>query len=431
MKTQDVLARALASSSPDTAARTLEHLPPGDAAAVLSGLTADQAARVVERLAPHSAASILSRLTPEQTRSLLESMTPRQAVEVLHHVEPEWRESLVQGLPEAAGRTLRELLSYPAETAAGMMEPQVLSIPDDLTVQESIALLRKAPRQSVHYLYVTDRDRKLVGVLAARDLLLAASKEKIQSLIRKEFTSVPATLDREEVVTLMKDRKFLALPVLDGEGRLLGVVRHNEAMEAMQDEAFEDLQKMVGAGGDEHALAPLNVAIRKRLPWLLVNLGTAFLASGVVAIFESTLARAAALAVLMPIVAGQGGNTGAQALAVTIRGLALREVGKGSFWRLLLKELGAGFINGLVIAVVTAALVFLWYRKAGLSAAIGLAMVANMTAAGFTGAGIPLLLNALGRDPAQSSSIFMTTVTDVVGFAAFLGFGMLLLNYIA
>jgi magnesium transporter len=427
-RTQDVLARALAESSPEGAARTLERLDAAAAAGVLAALPADLAARVVRGFAPHSAAAILGKLTPEQTRSLLEAMTPRQAVEVLHHVDPERREVMVQGLPEEAAKSLRQLLSYPAETAAGMMEPQVVSIPDDVTVQEAISLIRRAPRQSVHYLYVTDRERKLVGILGTRDLLLASPRDAVKSIMMPDVAHVPATMDREEVANLMRVKRYVALPVIDGEGHLLGVVRHDEVLEAAQDEAFEDLQKMVGAGGDERALAPPGVAVRKRLPWLVVNLATAFLASAVIALFESALAQVAALAVLMPIVAGQGGNTGAQALAVTIRGLALREFGAGLPWRVLFKELAAGFVNGTAVAALTSGAVWLWQGSAGLALVIGLSMLVTMTIASLSGAGIPLLLHALKFDPAQSSSIFMTTVTDVVGFASFLGLALLLMK---
>ena len=236
---------------------------------------------------------------------------------------------------------------------------------------------------------------------------------------------------REEVAEIMKRSRYLALPVVDAEGRLLGVVRHDRVLGAVQEEAFEDMRRLVGAGGDERAMAPVSLAVRKRLGWLVVNLATAFLASAVIAQFDAVLAKVAALAVLMNIVAGQGGNTGAQTLAVVIRGLAVREIVPGAVWRLLFKELAAGFLNGLAVAAVTAGVVYAWYRQPWLALVIGLAMVVNMTAATLSGAAIPLALHAMGRDPAQSSSIFMTTVTDVVGFASFLGFALLFMHKLA
>ena len=428
MKAHESLVRALAEQHPETAARALERLDPGEAAKVLSGLAGAPATRVVERLAPHAAAQILDRFTAEQTRDLLEAMGPKQASIVLRHLEEQKRGAALAAMPEQAAKRLQELLRYPPETAGGMMDPQVVSIPVDVTAQEAISLLRRAPRQSLHYLYVTDRDNRLVGVLQMRDLLLASPREPLAPLIRRETRSVKAETDREEVAAVMRETRFAALPVVDIEGKLLGVVKSDDVLTAVQDEAFEDLQRMVGAGADERAAAPVSLAVRKRLPWLLVNLATAFLASAVISMFEGVLAKVTALSVLMTIVAGQGGNTGAQALAVVIRGLAVREILPGMMWRILFKELGAGFLNGLAVALVTAAGTYGWYRSPALAAVIGAAMVVNMTAAALAGAAIPLALHKLGRDPAQSSSIFMTTVTDIVGFAAFLGFAMLFIK---
>jgi magnesium transporter len=209
-------------------------------------------------------------------------------------------------------------------------------------------------------------------------------------------------------------------------------VYKRQALQAGQEEAFEDLQKIVGAGADERALSPVSTVIKSRLPWLYVNLLTAFLAAAVIGVFEGIIAKIAALAVLLPVVAGQGGNTGAQSLAVVMRGIALREILPGVKRRVILKETIGGLLNGIAIAVATSAFVFGWrWLKGdsmafctGLALVIGLAMVLNMVVAAASGAVIPLLLKVMGRDPAQSSSIFLTTVTDVVGFASFLGFAV-------
>jgi magnesium transporter len=258
-----------------------------------------------------------------------------------------------------------------------------------------------------------------------RELLLASPRDPIEPMVRRDVVTIPATLHRDEITTLIQRRRFIALPVVDSEGYLLGVVKPDEILGAMQEGAFGDLQKMVGAGGDERALSPVSVVVRKRLPWLYVNLATAFVAAAVVGLFEGTIEKVTALAVLLPVVAGQGGNTGAQSLAVVMRGIALRELVPGTTRRLLLKESFGALINGVAIAIGTGAAVLLWDGRLGLVLIISLAMVVNMAAAGLSGAAIPLVLQALGRDPAQSSSIFLTTVTDVVGFAAFLGFAVL------
>jgi magnesium transporter len=260
-----------------------------------------------------------------------------------------------------------------------------------------------------------------------RDLMLASPREPIESLIHRQVLSVLETMERQDVINVMRRHGFLALPVVSAEGRLVGIIKHDEALRASQLEAFGELQRMVGAGGDERALSPVSIVVKRRLPWLCVNLFTAFLAAAVVGLFEGTIQKVTALAVLLPIVSGQGGNTGAQALAVIMRGVALREILTGMAKRVIVKEVVAGLVNGLAIAIVTSAAVWVWSRSEGLALVIGLAMVVNMVMAGLSGAAIPILLKALNRDPAQSSSIFLTTVTDVVGFASFLGFAVIFL----
>jgi magnesium transporter len=304
------------------------------------------------------------------------------------------------------------------------MDPQITAIPVDLTVREAIATLRRARRETLYYLYVIDRERRLLGVLDMRELLLASPRDPIAPLVKPDVVTVPADMSRDGVTDLIRQRRFVALPVVDDQGHLLGVLKPDEMREAVEQEAFGDLQKMVGAGVDERALSPVTTVVAKRLPWLYVNLATAFAASAVVGLFEETIARVTALAVLLPVVAGQGGNTGAQSLAVVMRGIALRELVPGTGRRLLRKELLAALVNGMAVAAGTSLAVFLWDGRPALVAVIACAMVVNMTAAGLAGAAIPLLLRALGRDPAQSASIFLTTVTDVVGFAAFLGFAV-------
>ena len=207
-----------------------------------------------------------------------------------------------------------------------MMEPRVASLSSDFTVQQATAAIRKTPREALHYLYVTNRDGKLAGVINMRDLLLASPRDPIQPLVRTSLLTVPDTMSSKEVVQKMREKRFLALPVVDFEGRLVGVVKQADALRAGQDTAFDDMQKIVGAGADERALSPVSLVVKSRLPWLYVNLVTAFMAAAVIGVFEGIIAQVAALAVLLPVVAGQGGNTGSQSLAVVMRGLALREI---------------------------------------------------------------------------------------------------------
>lgn len=414
---------------PDDAARAFETLGTSDALRLFKSLPPRVAVRLIQRLSPVVVAPFLQELEVERIRDLLGEMAPREASSLVHQLDEARRDEVLGGLDPAVAKPLRELAKYPVGTAGEFMEPRVASLAIDMSVQQVIAKIRKTPREALHYLYVTQRDGKLIGVLNMRDLLLASPRDPVETLVNRNVISIPDTMSRDEVVNLMRDRGFLALPVIDYDGRLVGVIKAQEILGAGQLEAFEDLQKIVGAGADERALSPVKKVVHSRLPWLYVNLVTAFMAAAVVGMFEGMIAKVAALAVLLPIVAGQGGNTGAQSLAVVMRGLALREIIPGVKKRVIFKELLAGTINGIAVAIVTAVLVFAWRITKGdptsvciaLAAVIGVAMVANMAAAALSGAVIPLILKALGRDPAQSASIFLTTVTDIVGFAAFLG----------
>jgi magnesium transporter len=261
MNTLESLVRTFVEGHPQDAAKALEQIDAAEAVKIVDKLPFRIAGLLMERLTPLKAGAVFALLEPSRTQEFLTGMSPRQASLVLHHLESGKREEALAGLPDQRARELRELMNYPPETAGGMMEPRVASIPMDLSVQAAISVLRKAPRQSLFYLYVTDRDGKLIGVLNMRNLLLASPRDTIESLMSREIMSVPATMSREEVFTLMRRHRFLALPVVDAEGRLIGVIKHDEALRAGQLEAFEDLQKMVGAGGDERALSPVSTVV--------------------------------------------------------------------------------------------------------------------------------------------------------------------------
>jgi magnesium transporter len=220
------------------------------------------------------------------------------------------------------------------------------------------------------------------------------------------------------------------VPVVDHEGHILGIIKAEQLLQGVQEEITEDLQRMFGAGGDERVSSPILYSLKKRLPWLHVNLATAFLAAAVVALFEDVIARITVLAVFLPVVAGQGGNAGAQSLAVVMRGLVMREIPKEGFRQLVLKESLLGTISGAVTGVVTAAVAWVWHGNPWLGLVIGLAMIVNLFAAGLSGAAIPILMKRVGLDPAQCSSIILTTVTDVIGFFAFLGFAVVFQNHL-
>ncbi|MXZ71961.1 MAG: CBS domain-containing protein [Acidobacteria bacterium] len=420
------------------------RLYPGEAAAVLEEQSPDDLVGLVERSAiagiapvfaaftPAAAARLLPLLRLERAVALLQAIDPARAASLCAMLDPALRDDLLATLPEADAREWRELMSYPANTAGGLMTVRVETFRPDTPAETIISRLRARRAASEGgpdgEVALVDAGGHLAGMVEVAALAAADPAAPAAQLARHGSVGVPAVTPREEVVDLMKHTGAGALPVVDATGRLLGIVRHRQLARAIEAGATAGLQTMVGAGGEEQALSPVGLAVRKRLPWLQINLATAFLAASVVGLFEATIAQVTALAVLLPVVAGQSGNAGSQALAVTIRGLALREV-RVRHWRAVaMKEGAVGLINSLAVAATTSLGVYVWSRSLGLAAVIALSMVASMVVAGLAGAVIPMVLSAMRQDPAQSSNIILTTVTDVVGFFSFLGIATLLMS---
>jgi len=368
----------------------------------------------------------LQRLPERQVRQILQRGDPVRVARVLVRLAEEERQRMMKLVDSVRQRELNSLVQYPEDSAGSLMDPRFLSLHETLTVRDALHRIRKFRLRSARQLYITDSEGQLRSMVEMYRLALAEGGETLASLAQPLPGVVEATATREEVVQQLETHRITDLPVVDIAGRLIGVIHYHALMEAMREESSVDMLTMFGASRDERALSPVGFVVRKRLPWLTINLLTAFLAASVVGLFEGTIAKFTALAVLLPVVAGQSGNTGAQALAVTMRGLALREIGTSQWLRVVRKEVGAGFVNGIAIAVFTAVGVFVWSTSPGLALVIGSSMIIAMVAAGFSGVVIPIVLSAMGQDPAQSSSIVLTTVTDVVGFFAFLGIATLL-----
>ncbi|MEZ5542065.1 MAG: magnesium transporter [Pseudomonadota bacterium] len=411
---------------PQEATEVLEAAPAGEIAQLLQSVASERGARILGRISTALAATVLEELKAETVRRILAAMDPVAAALLLGSLEPASREARLAVLDAGLARELRDLMSYPQASAGRLMQPRAASFPMRLTVKQALQRLRRFAVRDSAVLVVTDDSGRLVGLVDLVDLVHADPTARLESIIRIDRpVCVNALTPREEIVDLFSRHRLRLLPVTDLDNRLLGIIRQSTVIKAAQEEAAADLQAMVGVSRDERALSPPLHAMRKRLPWLNINLLTAFLAAAVVGLFEDTIGRFTALAVLLPVVAGQSGNTGAQALAVIMRGLALREIRITHWQRVLLKEMLAGLLNGVAIAVVTGLGVLLWSHSPGLSAVIAVAMVISMMLAGLSGAAIPLVLTRLGQDPAQSASIILTTLTDVVGFFSFLGLATL------
>lgn len=421
------LASALLARHPITSAAALEAVPEAEVAAVLGAEAPVTAARVLERVVPSRAAAVLVALGDTAPPVLAEMAAP-VAARAVAWLPDDQREVLLGRLGAGLARELRDLLGYPPNTAGSLMDPRVRVVRRGETVERALERIAGA-RIALFQILAVDEEHRLVGAVPIHELALAKPEQTIDALIAPTV-SVDAFTHRDEVAEMLAATATPAIAVLDAEGHLVGVLRHRSLLGIAEEDAANRIQQMVGVSRDERALSRVSFAVRKRLPWLNINLLTAFLAAAVVGLFEGTIARVTSLAVLLPVVAGQSGNSGSQALAVTMRGLALREIRAAHWPRVAAKELMVGITNGVAIAVVTAAGVVVWSGSPALAGVIAVAMVVSMACAGLAGASVPIVLKRLGQDPAQSSSIILTTVTDVVGFSSFLGLATLLVDYL-
>jgi magnesium transporter len=412
---------------PDEVARLAESWPVEDAVTLFADATVGAPAAAFERLTPDLAVQVLARLEPPRAAAIVVALDPGRGAVLLSRLEPDAREACLGLLPAAAAAQLRELMAYPPDSAGALMDVHVVTVRPEATAQEALTRLRLDPRARGAEVAVVDDTARLVGLVPIEEVALAAPDLPLRSLGRGTPVHVESLAPREDVIELLSHLGRASLPVVDAQGRVVGIIRQSALVRVAEEEASVDMQTMVGASAEERALSPVGFAVRKRLPWLEINLVTAFLAAAVVGLFEETIARTTALAVLLPVVAGQSGNTGAQALAVTMRGLALREVRLRHWARVLVKEGAVALFNGIGVAATTAVAVYIWSDySTGLATVIGTSMVISMVCAGLAGAAVPMGLVAVRQDPAQSSSIILTTVTDVVGFFSFLGIATLL-----
>jgi magnesium transporter len=390
------------------AMEALSELGPEAAAAMLAGRPADEIVKLAQELPSDDAAAIIDYLPEELSGAVLELMQKRPA-----------------------GADVGELLEYEEQTAGRIMNPKVFALSEDMTAGEAITALQGSRDvEMVFYLYVIDVRRHLVGVVSLRRLLLVPPTTPLKRIMTTDVISVRADMDQEEVARLVASYNLLAIPVVDEENKLVGVITVDDVIDVIKDEATEDVYRLAGVTGDDRVFTRPIESLRKRLPWLVVNLGTAFVAASVVALFQNTIGAVTALAVFMPVVAGMGGNAATQTLAVIVRGIALGELTWSNSRKALLKETIVGVGNGVACGLLGALVVWAFKGDPLLGGILAMAMIINMFVAATAGTLIPLALRALKVDPALASSVFITTLTDVFGFLSFLGLGALFVKYL-
>ena len=414
-----------------------EKAEPADLGDVLSSLDEEERLSVVKSLPRRlSGAAIiempdelqaeetiesLAEDSPEAVGEIVEELADDEAADFVGSLEPEQQERVLAEIEDR--EDIEDLLRYDPETAGGLMTATVVTLREASTAGEAIESLRRQAEEIEDFaqVYVVDAQDHLLGVLPIKRLVTSPAGRAVRDLMEDTEIRVPPEMDQEEVARMMSRYNVPAVPVVDGGGKLLGQVTFDDVIDVVEAEQTEDLLKFGGTSAEEELSAPWTEAVRRRLPWLLVNLITAFVAGGVVYMFQEELGKVIALSIWMPIIAGMGGNGGTQALAVTVRRVALGQIPMGRAPGVIGKEVAAGLVNGFVVGLVATAVAMMLGHGAKMGLVVLLALTGNLFVAGFAGAFIPITLGRLGIDPAVASSIFVTTFTDVCGFLLLFG----------
>jgi magnesium transporter len=427
-ETAELLTYTFLLNYPQKAANSCANLTPQAAAQLLQEQPLALVVPLFYYLPIGAADSIFQQWHPESTVDLLLAMDIQQATGLLARLEPEQRDALLQQL-DARNKNLakefRDLMEFPEGTAGRLMDPKLQLFSNTLTVEEALTQIKLRRPKQLDVLFLVNQEQQLTGSLDLGDLILAGEKSKVSTLARPVTAFAYGIDSEDEVVEKFEELKISALPILNANDQLIGVIRTGDIYQQTKEDLASDMASMVGASKDEKALSSSFFAVKKRMPWLQINLLTAFAAAAVVGAFEDIISQFTALAILLPVAAGQSGNAGAQALAVTMRGLTLKEITVRHWWKVFRKESAVGLMNGVAIAVTCSIAVYFWSQSLGLALVMTLAMISSVTIACGSGALVPMVLKRFGLDPAQSSSIVLTTVTDIAGFMSFLGIATL------
>jgi magnesium transporter len=429
----------LRKARPADVAQVLQDLNELDRHAVFAALVQSDkelSAASLGELGVKPGVELLTALTIEDIAQVLQELPSDDAALFISELPMAQRDQLLDLMKVEASTDVQELLRFAENTAGRIMTPDVFAVNETMSVGEAIALIQKAPSdvELIFYLYIVDERNHLVGVTSLRRLLLVPPTTPLKKIMSTDVISVRADTDQEEVARVVQRYDLLGVPVVDQENKLVGVVTFDDVFDVIREEATEDLYALSGVSSEDSAMSAPIRSVKLRLPWLLVNLATAFLASTVVSNFTGTISEVAVLAALMPIVAGLGGNSATQTLAVMVRGLALGEVTWENSRRVIFKEALVGVANGLTYGIIAGIMVYLLNGISRQSFVLGsiltLAMLINLVIAGIAGTVIPLILKRLKADPALASTVFVTACTDIGGFLSFLGLATMLLRFI-
>ena len=441
--TTRILRRFLNSGVHTRAERVLQRVHPADLGPLLADLTPDEIRTVIDLLFKNRrAVTLLKELPPEMLHQVFDAITDERLAQLFSRVEIDDMLEFVEHVPEERREAVRALLPldrrdelrhaelYPESSAGRAMTTMYIALDEKMSAQEAIDSIRAAGdvSESILYLYVVDELRRLRGVVPIRRLVASPPDRSCADLMIQEPLSIQPEADQEEVARLVARYDLLAIPVTDADGTMLGVITVDDVIDVITEEATQDMYHLAGLSEADRVFSPIRVSISKRMPWMLANLVTAFLAAWVVGLFEQTLEQLVALALFLPVVGGMAGNGGVQALTVITRAIALGEIEFSSGIRAVGKEVAVGLTIGATTGALAAGVAFLWQGNPTLGGVLFLAMVATMSIGGLLGAAVPLALKAVGQDPALGAGVIVTTFTDAFGFFTFLGIATLLLD---
>jgi magnesium transporter len=442
--TTRILRRLLKTGANLRAEKLLERIHPADLGPLLADLTPNEIRIVIDLLFKHRrAATMLRELPPELLPEIIEAISNERMAELLTRLEiddmlelvdaipEERRDPVTRCLPVSRREELRQAELYPPKSAGRAMTTNFSALDEKMSAQEAIESLRASQidgSDEILYLYVVDELQRLTGIVPIRRLVMAQPDTSVRDLAIQEMLSTPPDADQEEVAQLVARYDLLAIPVTDVDGTMLGVITVDDVIDVITEEATQDIYNLAGLSEEDRVFTSARVSIRKRLPWMLLNLCTAFTAGAVIGLFENTIEQMVGLAIFLPVVAGVGGNGGIQTLTVITRAIALGEIEFSSGLRAVGKEMWVGLVVGLAAGLISGAIAFALHGNIYMGVVLLVAMMVTMVTASLFGAAVPLLLKALRLDPALGSGIIVTFAADALGFFSFLGIATLLLG---
>lgn len=431
---------AIRSGDDATVRAVAGSLHAADFADLIEALPSDERERLIAYVGPSFSPETLTYVVPSVREEVLDEIGPRglatalsalesdDAVEIFEDLDPAFQQRILIQLPEGYRLILEEAINFPEESAGRLMQREVAAIPAGWTVGETIDFMRSATHLPADFydLFVVDPKHNPQGAVPVSRVLRTKRATPITEVMESDIKTIPYTMDQEEVAYLFRQYGLVSAPVVDDANRVIGMITVDDIVHVIDEEAEDDLMKLSGVG-ESDLYGRLLETTRSRATWLVVNLGTAILASAVIGFFEATLEQVVALAVLMPIVASMGGNAGMQSLTVAVRAIAMKDLSPKNALRFIVKEIAVGCLNGVIFGFLTGVVAWVWFGRLDVGVIMGVAMIANMVVAGLSGTIVPITLEKLRIDPAVASAICLTTITDVLGFFVFLGLAALLI----